>query len=296
MVLKTMNIDLPYAAQLIPDRASDAYKNQFGHILIIAGNREMGGAGQMAALAAVHAGAGLTTIATDPINIAAIHSVLPEVMICDWMDEGKLIQAIMKANIILIGPGMGLENPVQWHILKQTLSEVDQQKTVVIDGDALTYLSQEIIADSPFIQFMKNTVHDFVLTPHRGEWARLTVKKINPDDDVAVQNWGNHYGVYLVLKGAPTRIFQPGSDTVKVNIQGNPGMSIGGMGDTLAGMVAGLLGQIKEIAKGLELAVFLHTFIADDIYANEYIVIPSDISKLIPATMKNLQRNRGNNH
>lgn len=293
MVLKNKNIDLTYARQFIPNRAADAYKNQFGYILIIAGNQEMGGAGQMAALASVYSGAGLTMLATDPVNTAAVHSVLPEVMVCDFMDEQKLNSAISKASVILIGPGMGLDNNFQWETLKNNLMKTAEKKKLVVDGDALTFLAREIRFDTKWIQFMKTSNHDFVLTPHRGEWARLTQGSIDPEDNESVQNWVNQMGVYLILKGAPTKIYQANGDIIYINIQGNPGMSIGGMGDTLAGIIAGFLGQIKEIANAIILANFIHSYIADIIYENNYIVLPSEISRRIPATLKAIQRNKG---
>jgi len=74
------------------------------------------------------------------------------------------------------------------------------------------------------------------------------------------------------------------------NPGGNPGMATGGMGDTLAGMIAGLAGQLNKTADAVKLAVFLHSYIGDHLYEDHYVVLPSQISKQIPYAMKEISK------
>lgn len=285
-MIKVKNIIKDDIAKLIPIRAKNSYKNQFGRLLLIGGNKQMGGAIQMSANAAVNTGAGLTTVATDPLNIAAIHSILPETMVCDWQDIKILKQQLEKSNIIVIGPGMG-RSQERWFNILRLLNELDKRKIIIIDGDALTLLADNLSEKRS--EFMVN--HDVILTPHLGEWAQLTDGNVDQTDNEAVQDWVDNLEVTLVLKNEQTRIFTARSDTVLQNTAGNPGMSIGGMGDTLVGMIAGCCGQIKPLVDAISTAVFLHSYIGDEVYADNYIVRPTELASRIPATMKGL-RNR----
>lgn len=287
--LKKNVIDLAYIQRTIPQRENNAYKNNFGHIFIIGGNKEMGGAVQMAGSASVYSGAGLTTVATHTINTPAIHSVLPEAMVCDLYDNDKVTQSFSKANVVLIGPGLGLDSQDQWNLFKQLVMESERSLKIIIDGDGLSYVSQELAQESEFTSFIKKENSSFILTPHRGEWARLTNGMVDPDNLSAVQNWVNAHRVTLVLKSAPTRIFTPDTLIYQENIYGNPGMATGGMGDTLAGMIAGFLGQKPEVLDAVNLATSLHSYIADQLYNEQYIVLPTRITHAIPATLKTIQ-------
>lgn len=290
MIEKEKLLEKAYVQKNIPDRQANAYKNQFGHVLIIGGNAEMGGASQMAGLAAVNSGAGLTTIATNSVNIPAIHTVLPEAMVVNFHQPDRLELAINKANTILIGPGLGLENVNVWQNFLNYLIKVEETKTVVIDGDGLNLLTGELNKEPDFFETLtKYCHHQFVLTPHLGEWKRISNGQIDPSDHDSIQGWVDKLQVHLVLKGAPSRIFVPNKIDHWVNSHGNPGMSIGGTGDTLAGMIAGMVGQVATVEAAVCLAVFLHSYIADEIYERNYVVLPSQISQSIPLTMKKLQ-------
>ena len=92
--------------RVIAKRESNSYKGDFGRLLLVGGTYPYGGAIIMAAFAAVHSGAGLVTIATDPDNLTALHSHLPEAMGFDLADHQLLCEQIQKAGVILVGPGL----------------------------------------------------------------------------------------------------------------------------------------------------------------------------------------------
>ena len=91
--------------RVIVKREARSYKGDFGRLLLIGGTYPYGGAIIMAALAAVHSGAGLVTVATDPDNLTALHSHLPEAMGFDLADHELLCEQLQKASVILVGPG-----------------------------------------------------------------------------------------------------------------------------------------------------------------------------------------------
>ena len=289
MAQEKMSLNLFTIKHLIPVRASDAYKNLFGHVLIIAGNESMGGAAQMAGLAVVNSGAGLTSIATDKVNLPAIHSVLPEAMIIDCTDESAIENVIDKADVILIGPGFGIDNKGLWLGLKRHLKQSQRQLKIILDADALNLLAHDLKYKTTIHEIISpNNHHKIILTPHAGEWRRLTDGKIANNDQTSVQAWVDQQDVSLVLKGAPTEIYFPNQNIIWRNTAGNPGMAIGGMGDTLAGMIAGLVGQVTESHDAIKLAVFLHSYIGDKLYEDQYIILPSRLSAEIPRIMKEI--------
>ena len=101
-----LRVDQTLLQQVIVSRQSDSYKGDYGRLLLIGGTYPYGGAIMMAAIAAVHSGAGLVTVATDQENIPALHSQLPEAMAFAVTDQELLTEQIAKAGVILLGPGL----------------------------------------------------------------------------------------------------------------------------------------------------------------------------------------------
>lgn len=278
--LKKIDITKSLVIDLMPVRASNSYKGDYGRALLIGGNQNMGGAIQMAAVACVNSGCGLTTVATEAVNLVALHSQLPEAMVVNWRDSANLSQAIEKAEIILMGPGMG-RHPGQWQHMLTLLAQRQAAAILILDGDAITMFAE----DMPTYLEQLSAYH-IIMTPHLGEWRRLCANKIGSEEKSAVQNWVDQHEIHLVLKGERTEIYLPGQDYYYQNTTGNPGMAIGGSGDTLAGMISGMMGQTTTIEAGLIIAVFLHSYIGDEIFAGNYVVLPSQIAHRIPPTMK----------
>lgn len=278
--LKKIDITKSLVIDLMPVRASNSYKGDYGRALLIGGNQNMGGAIQMAATACVNSGSGLTTVATEAINFVAIHGQLPEAMVVNWRDTANLNQAIEKAEIILMGPGMG-RNPGQWQHMLTLLAQRQSEAILILDGDAITMFAEDM---PTYLEQL--SAYRIILTPHLGEWRRLCANQIRCEETAAVQNWVNQHQIHLVLKGERTTTYLPNQDYYYQNTTGNPGMAIGGSGDTLAGMISGMLGQTKSIEAGLIMAVFLHSYIGDEIFADNYVVLPSHIARRIPQIMK----------
>lgn len=258
----------------INQRESDSYKGTYGKVLVIGGNRDMGGAAILTASAAVYSGSGLVTVATAPENHAALHARLPEAMAFDSSDLDKLTTQIEQMDVIAIGPGLGL-NQDSLAILKTVFERVSQEQKLIIDGSAISLMVQEEL-EFPAAQT--------IYTPHPGEWKKLTGLAPDEQNNETNAKEQKRIGGTIVLKSNRTKVYF--SDSIWQNTTGNPAMATGGMGDTLAGMIAGFVAQFADIEKAVLSAVYLHSKIGDALAENQYVTLPTQIIEQIPQMMK----------
>ena len=263
-------------SQWLPERDQETYKNKMGHILCIGGNENMGGAITLSAGAALYAGAGLVTVATDPNNLYALHARHPEAMFINMFDQEALTKNIQKADVVLIGPGLG-RSKESLAIFQTTLKSVTEEQWLIIDGDGLALFAQEDI-------HLPNS--KVVLTPHLGEWKALT--GIQPSADNIEKNRieAKRLQASVILKKDRTEVYV--KDEIWQNTAGNPSMATGGMGDTLAGIIGSLLGQFTDKKEALLSAVYIHSAAADELALTHYVTLPTQIIKHLPVFMKNL--------
>lgn len=234
----------------------------------------------MAALAAVHSGAGLVTVATDPDNLTALHSHLPEAMGFDLADQDLLREQIQKASVILVGPGLKESNE-NLAVLQMIFEQVSSQQVLILDGGAISLFSSSQF-DLPEAQL--------VFTPHQKEWEKLSGLDLASQTEERSQRAVQHFpkGTVIVEKGPHTRIWTSGQDVGYQLDVGGPYQATGGMGDTLAGMIAGFAGQFPQVSlyERVVVATYLHSAIAEDLSKEAYVVLPTAISKEIPRWMK----------
>ncbi len=235
-------------------RRGNAHKGDFGHVLVIGGESGFGGAAIMAVEAAGRIGAGLVSCATRPEHVSALLTRRPEVMALGVNSGLELAPAIQRATVLAIGPGLG---QTSWSelLLQQVLGA---QQPVVLDADALNVLA------SPgwHCEFSKRVA---VLTPHPGEAARMlgmTVAAVQTDRFACVRLLAQRYQAVVVLKGQGSLIADP-SGRVALCTDGNPGMSCGGMGDVLTGVIAALLAQGLNAWDAACFGVCCHSAAAD---------------------------------
>jgi hydroxyethylthiazole kinase-like uncharacterized protein yjeF len=255
--------------EVILRRPDDSHKGNFGRVLLIGGNIQYGGAILMATQATVGSGAGLTTVATDLINLTALRSRTPEAMFVDWRNDEQLTTAIQTNDVILIGPG---------------LASVNKDQILIADGSALTVMAEHNLT------FPRDTFT--VATPHQMEWARLSGVQLNYQDNHQlneVQRQILNLNV-LVLKQHHTLIY---TETEQKQLQiGGAYQATGGMGDVLAGIVAGFAGQFKaNTTKAVEAAVYAHSAIAQEMAGHSYVVKPTFIADSLPNYMARIQSN-----
>jgi len=268
--------------KVIINRPPESHKGDYGRLLLIGGTYPYGGAIIMAALAAVGSGAGLVTVATERENISALHAHLPEAMAFDLREQERLMEQIRKASVILIGPGLA-ETPLEKSVLQLVLNLVDKRQILIMDGGAISLFAKQAL---PFPS------SQIIFTPHQKEWEILSGLPIELQDETSSQKAVDQFseGTIVVQKGNRTRVFQSGvKDFYQLQV-GGPYQATGGMGDTLAGMIAGFAGQFQQasIFDRVTAATHLHSAIADELAEEAYVVLPTEISRVIPRWMKKI--------
>ena len=266
--------------KVITKRSGDTHKGDYGRILLIGGGENYGGAIIMSTSGAVNSGAGLTAVATHPVNLTALHARLPEAMFIDWRDA-KLANLIKNMDVVVCGPGLGMSDLAKqiMVILRRCTSE---KQTVVLDASALDLISQDK-------SLLPTNAGHLILTPHQMEWQRLSQIRIPFQTDSANIDALNQLipdsNAMLVLKSNHTHIYD-GKGQVFVNPLGNPGMATGGMGDTLAGIIGGFVAQFGPSVDTVLAAVYIHSLAGDLINKDNYVVKPTEVSKVLPKLMK----------
>jgi NAD(P)H-hydrate epimerase len=239
-------------ATLLPRRSSNSFKNNFGKLAIVAGRVGFTGAPVLCVQAAQAIGAGLLSVVTHPDAepIVAAHAP-PESMVSAW--RGVTTPEVVEgASVIAIGPGVGTDA----RALRMLRAVLAVGCPVVIDADAITVLAQNL-------DVLKDAKGPVILTPHVGEMHRLIGRKFTPDEREQVAgDFVKQHDVTLVLKGTRTLVTARG-EPFFINTTGNPGLSTGGSGDTLTGVIAGLLAQKLKPLDAARLGVWLHGHAAD---------------------------------
>jgi NAD(P)H-hydrate epimerase len=256
-------------------RKIDANKGDFGHVLVIGGDYNMGGAVIMTAEAAYRTGAGRVSVLTRKENLTALLLRLPNAMSVnsELVSEKKWEEIFAGKTVIAIGPGLGKS---EW-ARELFLAAMKKNLPKLIDADALNLLSE---SEKKFD--LKNSV----ITPHPGEAARLlavSVDEIQNNRELAAQKLYEKYGAITVLKGHETLVCGDGKILHKSK-SGNPGMATAGMGDILSGIIAGLMAQGLEAKDAAISGVEIHGTAGDLIAKKQGQIgmIATDLLPLIP--------------
>ena len=256
--------------EIVPVRAADSHKGDFGRVLVVAGSLGRSGAAHLAAIGALRSGAGLVTIATPKSCLPIVAAMAPEYM-TEGLEEtaaGTIDYAALdrvlefKADVIAVGPGLG-QSPGTAAFVQGLVERAGVP--LVIDADALN-----AFAGDPDRLTGRDGV-DVVITPHPGEMARLlntTIEAVQHDRLRHATEFAAHHRVHVVLKGHRTIIAGP-DNRAFINLTGNSGMATGGTGDLLTGMIAAWFGQLLDAEAACKLAVYLHGTAGDLAEADE---------------------------
>lgn len=265
----------------LPPRPRDSHKGDYGRLFILAGSRGYTGAAALCARAAVRSGAGLVTLAV-PEDVYPILAAkcCDEVMVWPWPeDDGAVVEKARGCDAAVIGPGLGRGERGARLVLALT---GELTCPVILDADGLNIISRHI-------DVLDERAGDTVLTPHDGEFVRLSGCELPIGDRLgAARDLARAHRCTLVLKGRRTvTAFPDGSCTV--NSTGNPGMAAGGSGDALAGLLGGLTAQGRYGLRA-DGAVWIHGRAGDlaAVDKGEYGMTPSDLIEQIPYAMKEL--------
>ena len=252
--------DTPTLWRLPSLREAD-HKYTRGHVTILSG--AMAGASVLAAMGARRAGAGLVTLAAQHPPEAPDGIIRRTDPLEDLIEDDR-------RRVWLCGPGLGVERAGEALTLL-----IAAEKTIVADADALT-----ACAGSP--ERLRGAT---VVTPHAGEFSRVFGK---PGEDrlAAAKEAARRCGAVVVLKGADTIIAAPDGKAA-INSHASPALATGGTGDTLAGIIAGLLGQGMAPFDAAAAAVWLHGEAGLRIGPG---LIAEDIAVHLPAAMAEARR------
>ena len=195
-----------------------------------------------------------------------------------------MTEQVQKADVVLIGSGLA-ESKLEKAVLQLVVKFVSEHQIFIMDGGAISLFSKEAL---PFPKAQT------IFTPHQKEWERLSGLKIAEQTVEKSQEAVNSFpaGTIVVQKKHGTTIFQSGNGNHFQLTIGGPYQATGGMGDTLAGMSAGFAGQFKtsSLLERVAAAVYLHSAIAEELSKENYVVLPTEISKEIPKWMKKLAK------
>ena len=286
--LQTMAFPLP----TLPLRPADGHKGTFGRISIIGGSVGMSGAVCLASVAALRSGSGLVTaVVPRAIQsiVAAFEPCIMTVGLIDNPEFGLLALSSADAAILTngrdavgIGPGLG-ENEAAATLVRDVLKCA--ACPLVLDADALNVAARHCLLTTD------RNASSCVITPHPGEFARLTgrsIEDVEQHREEAAVEFAVTHRVIVVLKG-PGTIVTDGTHLYR-NTTGNSGMGTGGSGDVLTGILTSLLGQGLPALNAAAIAVHVHG-LAGDIAAERFTqrgMIASDLLNCLPEAWRQL--------
>ena len=279
-----------------PQMTGSSHKYDRGHALVLAGGAGRGGAGRMAARAALRIGAGLVTLGVPQEALEENAGRLNAIMLTRIEDADALVEALKddRLSSICMGPGLGVAARTRALVTAacriSASDRTGERRKVVLDADALTSF-----ADAPDTLF--DVLHDHVvLTPHEGEFARLfpdlsASARLRMSRVDAARVAAERAGCFILLKGPATVIASPGGATsihAAIYERRVPWLGTAGAGDVLAGLIAGLLAAPlsgQRMLRVLEAAAYLHAEAARTVGPG---LIAEDLPDVMPQVLRRL--------
>lgn len=281
------SLNIKTASKLLPKREPFSHKGSFGRALLICGSKNMVGCCSLATEGALRSGAGLVTLAFPDCLYTSLTSRLTENLFLplstnkDGVISSDSISTILNAcknsDVIMVGCGLGISNSIK-ELVKVLVTQND--KPLIMDADALNCLSE-------FIDILLDKKCEILLTPHPGEMSRLcglNISDIEENREEIILDFCKTYEVNVLLKGHETLICNSKADELYVNKTGNTGLSKGGAGDLLSGIIAGLTPSMDgNLFNSAVLGAFVHGMSADLLKKemSEYSILPSDCAKAL---------------
>jgi NAD(P)H-hydrate epimerase len=299
-IVSSLNLNLITGREIAPligPRPTASNKGNFGHVLVLGGSTGKAGAAAMAGMAALRSGAGLSTVATAKSVLVIVSGFHPELMTepLEETEAGSISSASLKQgrmdalvkgkSVLAVGPGIS-RHPDTSAFVRGVVRKYKMQ--IVLDADGLNAFEDRAAE-------LKDKAGEIVITPHPGEMARLTglsIPAVQRDRLNVARSFAREHQLIVVLKGNRTLIAQP-DGSVWVNTTGNPGMSTGGTGDILTGMVAGLIAQNPgRVPEAVIAAVHLHGLAGDVARESmgEHSLVATDLLTSLPEAFRRTQQ------
>ncbi|MGA8274025.1 MAG: NAD(P)H-hydrate dehydratase, partial [Candidatus Sulfotelmatobacter sp.] len=281
-------------ASAVAPRPAESNKGSYGHVLVVGGALGKSGSVAMAGMAALRAGAGLSTIATAKSVLGTVAGFHPELM-TEPLPETKAgtisasaqerIEELAKGkSVVAIGPGISRHRQTS-ELVRTLVTKL--QLPLVVDADGLNAFEGQTTD-------LNGKGRTLVITPHPGEMARLTglsIAEVQADRLGVARKFAREHELIVVLKGHRTLVVRPDGEAW-VNTTGNPGMATGGTGDILTGMVAGMIAQhTKDTFTAVLAAVHLHGLAGDVMRESvgEHSLVATDLLKGLPQAFRRTQ-------
>lgn len=246
-------IDSEYVAKIIPPRKKASHKRMNGTVCVVGGSRLYHGAPFLCAMGAMRSGVDLVFLAVPAVIATSIRALSPDFIVVPLPDSkltrgnvSKLMAWVPSVDTFAVGPGLGPQKP---EFLAQALNQFKSDgRSLVVDADALR---QQVI---PSIRNTKT-----VVTPHAKEFERLFGESLPDDLDArtkVVSSQAKKSGLTVLVKG-PVDIISDG-DRIAHNETHSPAMTVGGTGDVLTGITAGLLAKKVQPFEAACAAAFIN--------------------------------------
>ncbi|MDO4793136.1 MAG: NAD(P)H-hydrate dehydratase [Filifactor alocis] len=279
----TITLTPEFIRTLIPIRQPSSHKGSYGRVLIVAGSPRFPGAPCLCARACMRSGSGLVTLAVEKEIFPIVAQKLDEAMVLDLQTyEMDFFQLLHSADCVAFGCGSGIRD---YSRKKLSLLLNRISCPLVIDADGLN-----LLAERPSLLHTDKTL---ILTPHEGEFSRLTttsIQDIKANKVELAEAFARNFGLILVLKGEIS-VITDGKTTYLSDV-GVPEMATGGMGDALTGVIASFIGQKISPLEASALAVYLHSYTARELSRSMYSVLAGDVISRLPFTIRELMSNR----
>jgi ADP-dependent NAD(P)H-hydrate dehydratase / NAD(P)H-hydrate epimerase len=284
-------------SELPLQRAAEAHKGSYGHVLLVAGSVGKTGAAVLCGRAAMRGGAGLVTLATPEPALATVAAAQAEYMTealpatvsgtiaSEAARLGGFATLLHGMTVLGIGPGIGT-HPETQEFVRSVVVHADLP--IVLDADGLNAFAgqAEILSN-------RKSAH-LVMTPHPGEMARLcglATPEVQVDRIRIAAEFAGKWNAVVVLKGFHSVIAAPNGD-VFVNTTGNAGLAKGGSGDVLTGLLAALIAQFgaRDLHRVVALGAYLHGRAAELVSAesDESGVLAGEVARAVPAARRKL--------
>ena len=266
---------------VVKSRPVESHKGDFGRLLVIGGSQTYSGAPALVALAALRVGVDIVYIAAPEKTAYNISSMNPNLITIKlpspYLNPNNISQVneiLNRVTAVVIGPGLGLQSETKEAINDIMASAEKLKKPVVLDADGL----------KAFAEFKRPLRVPSVLTPHPGEYYVLTGKELShniEESERKVKKTAAKLDTVVLLKGR-TDIISDGRK-VKLNYSGNPGMTVGGTGDILSGIVGAFMAQQVDPFKAATAAAFINGAAGDFVKSEKgYHMLATDLLSWIP--------------
>lgn len=271
-----------------PKRNPFSYKGKNGRVLIVGGSIDFHGAPIFSALGALNSGVDLVSLAVPESNFEVTRAYTPDFIVRKYQGEylntrsqELILQMAKKADVVVFGPGLG-DRPETMRALKALIEQIGIP--TVLDASAIQAL--EMIDKMPLQQ-------PLVITPHHTEFEKLTGKSFRIEDPSdhkirVIRTLAKDLKINILLKG-PIGVIVGEDGSVEENDTGNAGMTVGGSGDVLSGLIAGLIAQGLKPYEACGSAAYILGLVADKLIKQKgYAFTSSDLAHEIPFIVKDL--------